>query len=42
MNKKQVMWLIAIIASLIIIPGLAVIVGVLWMCTVIARDDRSQ
>ena len=42
LNKKQVIWLIAIIASLIVLPGLAVIIGVLWMCTVIARDDRSQ
>lgn len=42
MNKKQVIWLIAIIASLIVLPGLAIIVGVLWMCTVIAQDDRSR
>lgn len=42
MNLKQGLWLFATIAALVILPGLAIAIALLWMVTVIARDDRED
>lgn len=40
-NKVHGMMLFLTIAALVVIPGLAVILMVLWMLYIVAKDDRS-